>query len=102
MPESNTPSGALFMDRQRDAETAGDRLHFEVGWEIAQMRGDVCFGARKEVIEDPQHEPVLHLLPLLRLVWRIDRLHVLRLLMRLQRHHGGHTFPGYEHGTGHG
>src|SRR6266576_264001 len=85
IPESNTPSGALFMEGDRDADAARNGLHLEIGREIAQMRGDVRLGAGEEVIEDPQHEPILHFLLLLCQVGRIDGLHVVRLLVGFQR-----------------
>src|SRR3989442_474908 len=96
IPESNTPSGALFMERNADADAARKRADFEIGWEVAQVRGDVCLCAREEMIEDPQHEPVLHFLPLQAQVRGMNRLEVVRFLLCLEGHHGGHAFPGSE------
>src|SRR2546425_3381348 len=64
IPESNTPSGALFMEWNGDADTARKCANLEIGWEVLQMGRDVRLCAREQMIENPQHEPVLHLLPL--------------------------------------
>src|SRR5882762_3805344 len=87
IPESNTPSGALFMDRNADADAARKHADLEIRWKVAQVRGDVRLGAGKEMIEDPQHEPVLHFLPLEAEVRGMNRLEVVRFLLRLEGHH---------------
>src|SRR6059058_3991910 len=92
IPESNTPSGALFMDGDTHANAAGERADFEIGWEIAQVGRNVGLGAREEMIEDPEHEPVLHLLTLEPEVFRVNLLEVVRFLLRLERHHGRDAF----------
>src|SRR6266571_179823 len=102
IPESNTPSGALFMDRNADADAARKRTDLEIRWKVAQVRRDVRLGARKEMIEDPQHEPVLHFLPLVAEVRGMNRLEVVRFLLRLEGHHRGHAFPRHEGRPGHG
>src|SRR6266545_2961257 len=48
------------------------------------------------MIEDPEHEPVLHFLAFEFQVGRMDFLEVVRFLLRLERHHRRHTFPGHE------
>src|SRR6266550_966452 len=96
IPESNTPSGALFMDGDTHANAAGERADFEIGREIAQVGRNVGLGAREEMIEDPEHEPVLHLLTLEPEVFRVNLLEVVRFLLRLERHHGRDAFPGHE------
>src|SRR4029077_8801950 len=96
IPESNTPSGALFMDRYAPADAPGERADFEIGREIAQVGGDVGLGAGKKMIEDPQPQPILDLLPLQLEVFRVNRLEVVRFLLRLERHHGGDAFPRHE------
>src|SRR5713226_3892628 len=96
IPESNTPSGALFMEWNGDADAARKRADFEIRWEVAQMGRDVRLRAREQMIENPQHEPVLHFLPLETQVRRVDRLEVIRFLLRLERHHGGDPFPPHE------
>src|SRR6266446_3038314 len=101
MPESKTPSGALFMDRYADPDAAGKRADLEIGGEVSEMSRDVGLRARKEMIEDPEHEPVLHFLPFEPQVLRVNFLEVVRFLLRLQRHHGGHAFPRHEHRSGH-
>src|SRR2546425_2630885 len=101
IPESNTPSGALFMERNADADAARKRADFEIGWEVAQVREALCLGAREEMIEDPQHEPVLPFLPLQAQVRGMNRLEVVRFLLCLEGHHGGHAFPGDERRAGH-
>src|SRR5437667_4714091 len=101
IPESKTPSGALFMDRNADADAAGKRTDFEIGGEVAEMGRDVGLRTREEMIEDPEHEPVLHFLPFEPQVLRVNFLEVVRFLFRLQRHHGGDTFPRHEHRAGH-
>src|SRR6058998_2637604 len=101
IPESNTPSGALFMHRDAHADPAGERADFEIGGEIAQVGRDVGFGTREEMIEDPEHEPVLHLLALEPEVFRVNLLKVVRFLLRLERHHGRYAFPGHERRTCH-
>src|SRR5204863_9423649 len=69
--------------------------------EVLEVRRDVGFHAGKEMIEDPEHEPVLHLLSLEVQVAGMDFLEVVRFLLRLQRHHRRHTFPRDECGAGH-
>src|SRR2546425_4131884 len=101
IPESNTPSGALFMQGYAHADAAWERADFEVGREIAQVGRDVGLGGRKEMIEDPQHEPVLDLLPLQPEVFRVNLLEVVRFPLRLERHHGGDAFPRHESRAGH-
>src|SRR5216110_2003789 len=101
IPESKTPSGALFMDRDGDADAAGKRPDLEIGGEVAEMGRYVGLRAREEMIEHPEHEPVLHFLPLEPQVLRVNFLEVVRFLLRLQRHHGGNTFPRHEHGARH-
>src|SRR2546427_1495545 len=101
IPESKTPSGALFMHRYAHADAAWERADFEIGREIAQVGRDVGLGAGKEVIEDPQHQPVLYLLSLQLEVFRVNRLQVVRFLLRLERHHGGDAFPRHERRPGH-
>src|SRR6266849_1116971 len=101
IPESNTPSGALFMEWNGDADAARKRADFEIRWEVAQMGRDVRLRAREQMIENPQHEPVLHFLPLEAQVRRVDRLEVIRFLLRLERHHGGDPFPRHERRPGH-
>src|SRR5947208_16197077 len=96
IPESNTPSGALFMDGDTHANAAGERADFEIGWEIAQVGRNVGLGAREEMIEDPEHERVLHLLTLEPEVFRVNLLEVVRFLLRLDRHHGRAAFPGHD------
>src|SRR5439155_17671261 len=101
IPESKTPSGALFMDRNADADAAGKRTDFEIRGEVAEMGRDVGLRTREEMIEDPEHEPVLHFLPFEPQVLRVNFLEVVRFLLRLQRHHGGDTFPRHEHRARH-
>src|SRR5882762_11154808 len=101
IPESNTPSGALFMDRNADADAARKRADLEIRWKIVQVRGDIRIGAEKDMIEDPQHEPVLHFLPLEAEVRGMNRLEVVRFLLRLEGHHRGHAFPRHEDRPGH-
>src|SRR5579859_7418669 len=101
IPESKTPSGALFMNRNAHRDAAGDRAHLEIGRKIAQVRRDVGFGAGEEVVENPEYEPVLHLLALGLEIRRVNLLVVARLLLRLERHHGGNPLPGDECGSGH-
>src|SRR5439155_19364105 len=101
IPESNTPSGALFMEWNGDADAARECADFEIRWEVAQMGRDVRLRAREQMIENPQHEPVLHFLPLEAQVCRVDRLEVIRFLLRLERHHGRDPFPGHERRPGH-
>src|SRR6266487_2009132 len=48
------------------------------------------------MIEDPEHEPVLHFLAFEFQVGRMDFLQVIRFLLRLERHHRRHAFPGHE------
>src|ERR1041384_3286545 len=102
-PESKTPSGAAasVMQRNGHADPVGERLNLEIGWKVHQMPGDIRLRAREEMIEDPQHEPVLHLLALQPQVGRVNRLEVVGFLLRLDRHHGGHAFPGDERRAGH-
>src|SRR5262245_13494104 len=100
IPESKTPRGALFMNWNGDADTAGVRLDLQVWGEVAQVRRDVGFRTREEVIENPEHEPVLHLLALQILIRRVDGFEVVVLLLRLQRHHGRHAFPRHEYRAG--
>src|SRR5436309_2980536 len=102
IPESNTPSGALFMERDTDADAAGEGPELEIRREVVQVRGDVRLRARKEVIEDPQHEPVLHFLPLVAQVDGVNRLEVVRFLLRFEGHHDRHAFPGDEYRASHG
>src|SRR5437867_2620134 len=101
IPESKTPSGALFMDGNADADTARKGADFEIRWKIAQMGRDVRLGAREEMIEDPEHEPVLHLLALEPEVFRVNLLEVVGLLLRLEGHHGRDAFPEHEHRARH-
>src|SRR5438552_9853526 len=101
IPESKTPSGALFMHRYAHADAAWERADFEIAREIAQVGRDVGLGAGKELIEDPQHQPVLYLLSLQLEVFRVNRLQVVRFLLRLERHHGGDAFPRHERRPGH-
>src|SRR6266516_4455705 len=101
IPESNTPSGALFMHRDAHADAARERADSEIGGEIAQVGRDVGFGTREEMIEDPEHEPVLHLLALEPEVFRVNLLKVVRFLLRLERHHGHYAFPGHKRRTRH-
>src|ERR1700704_3684791 len=101
IPESNTPSGALFMDGNGDADAARKRADSEIRWKVLQMGGDVRLGAREEMIENPQHEPVLHFLPLEAQVRGVDVLEVVGLLLRLDRHHRRYAFPGHAHRSGH-
>src|SRR6266849_3732215 len=101
IPESNTPSGALFMHWDAHADATWKCADLEVGREIAQVGRDVGLGAGKEMIEDPQHQPVLHLLPLELKVFRMNRLEVVRFLLRFERHHGGDAFPCHERRAGH-
>src|SRR5213592_3354141 len=102
IPESNTPSGALFMERNADADAAGKRADLEIGWEVVQMRGNVGLRAREEMIEDPEHQPVLHFLPLVPEIRGVNRLEVVRLLLRLHLHHYRHAFPRDECRAGDG
>src|SRR3989449_7594573 len=99
--ESHTPSGALSMDGNADADAARKRADLEIGWKVAQVRGDVRLGARKEVMKAPQPEPVLHFLPLVAEVRGMNRLEVVRFLLRLEGHHRGDAFPCHEHRPGH-
>src|SRR6267143_7070984 len=101
IPESNTPSGALFMNRNGHTDAARKRADLEIRWEVLKMGGDVRLRAREEMIEDPQHEPVLHFLPLEAQVRRVNRLEVVRFLLRLEGHHDGHAFPRHERRPGH-
>src|SRR5882672_2627329 len=101
MPESNTPSGALFMDWNGDANAARKRADLEIRWEVLKMGGDVRLCAREEVIEDPQYEPVLHFLALETQVRGVNRLEVVRFLQRLEGHHRGDPFPCHEYRAGH-
>src|SRR6266566_476014 len=101
IPESNTPSGALFIHRDAHADPARERVDFEIGGEIAQVGRDVGFGTREEMIEDPEDEPVLHLLALEPEVFRVNLLKVVRFLLRLERHHGRYAFPGHKRRTRH-
>ena len=64
-------------------------------------RRDVGFGSGEEVVEDPEHQPVLHLLPLGMKIRRVNLLVVARLLLRLERHHRGDAFPRDERRTRH-
>src|SRR5712671_532767 len=100
IPESNTPSGALFMDGDRDADATWKRADLEIGREVLQVGGDVGLRAREEMIEDPEHEPVLHFLPLPAQVRGVNSLEVVRFLLRFEGHHDGHTLPRYEGGAG--
>src|SRR5712671_5620994 len=100
IPESNTPSGALFMDGDGNADAARKRADFEIGREVLQVGGDVGLRPREEMIEDPEHEPVLHFLPLAAQVRGVNSLEVVRFLLRFEGHHDGHTLPRYEGGAG--
>src|SRR6266480_3901277 len=102
IPESNTPSGALFMEGNADTDAAWKRPDLEIGWEVVQMRGDVGLRTREEMIEDPEHQPVLHFLPLVPEIRGVNRLEVVRLLLRLDRHHDRHAFPRDECRAGDG
>src|SRR6266511_347075 len=102
IPESNTPSGALFMERNADADAARKCADLEIGREVVQMRGDVGFCTREEMIEDPEDEPVLHFLPLVPEIGGVNRLEVVRLLLRLERHHDRHALPRHECRAGDG
>src|SRR5712664_1673094 len=101
IPESNTPSGALFMEWNGDADAARKCADLEIRWEVAQMGRDERLRAREQMIKNPQHEPVLHFLPLEAQVRRVDRLEVIGFLLRLERHHGGDPFPRHERRPGH-
>src|SRR5439155_15836170 len=101
IPESNTPSGALFMHRDAHADPAGERADFKIGGEIAQVGRDVGFGTREEMIEDPEDEPVLHLLALELEVFPINILILVRFLLRRECHHGCYAFPGHKSRTCH-
>src|SRR6266487_1183695 len=81
------------MERNADADAAWKRADLEIGWEVVQMRGDVGLRAREEMIEDPEHQPVLHFLALVPEIRGVNRLEVVRLLLRLDRHHDRHAFP---------
>src|SRR6267143_157282 len=96
IPESNTPSGALFMNRNGHTDAARKRADLEIRWEVLKMGGDVRLRAREEMIENPQHEPVLHFLPFEAQVRGVNRLKIVRFLLRLEGHHGGHAFPRHE------
>src|SRR5438874_13648898 len=98
IPESNTPSGALFMDGDRDADAARKRAQLEIRRKVAQVGGDVRLGARKEMIEDPQHEPVLHFLALVAQVGGVYRLEIVGFLLRLEGLHDGDAFPCHKGG----
>src|SRR6185503_442361 len=102
IPESNTPSGALFMNGKRDADTAGECADLQIGREIAQVRRDVGFRAREEMVEDPQDGPVLHFLLFQLDVRRVNRLEIVDFLLRLEGHHRGHAFPRHERRAGGG
>src|SRR6267143_1795841 len=102
IPESNTPSGALFMERNTDADAARKCADLEIGREVVQMRGHVGLCARKEMIEDPENEPVLHFLPLVPEIGGVNRLEVVGLLLRLERHHDRHALPRHEGRAGDG
>src|SRR2546428_9720710 len=58
------PYTTLFRSghRDRDAHAAGKGLHLQVLGEVLQVRRHEGLGPREEVVEDPEHEPVLHLL----------------------------------------
>src|SRR6266545_993232 len=96
IPESKTPSGALFMERNGDANAARKRAHLQIGGEVAEMGRHVRLRAREEMIEDPNHEPILHFLPFEPQVPRVNFFEVVRFLLRLQRHHRGDAFPRHE------
>src|SRR5712671_6213973 len=100
IPESNTPSGALFMDGDGNADAARKRADLEIGREVLQVGGDVGLRPREEMIEDPEHEPVLHFLPLAAQVRGVNSLEVVRFLLRFEGHHDGHALPRYEGGAG--
>jgi len=53
------------------------------------------------MIEDPQDEASPALLPLEAQVLRVNRLEVVRFLLRLERHHRRHAFPRYKCRTRH-
>src|SRR5881296_432388 len=78
IPESKTPSGALFMNGNGDADAARKCADFEIWWKIAQMGRDIGLCAREQMIENPQHQPVLHFLALEAQVRRVNRLEVIR------------------------
>src|SRR6266513_3423334 len=84
IPESNTPSGALFMERDTNADAAGESAEPDIGRKVAQVSGNVRLRAGQEVIKDPQHEPVFHFLPLVAQVRGVNRLEVVRFLLRLE------------------
>src|SRR5882762_1163706 len=101
IPESKTPSGASFMERNADADAAGEGAYLEIGREVLEMARHIGFGAREEVIEHPQDEPVLHFLALEPKIARMNLLEVVRFLLGLERHHRRHTFPCHERGARH-
>src|SRR5213079_1616588 len=53
IPESNTPSGALFMDRDTHADAAGESADLEIGGEITQVGRDVFPGHERGARQRP-------------------------------------------------
>src|SRR6266550_6561168 len=96
IPESKTPSGASFMERYAEADAAREGAHLEIGREVLEVARHVGFRAREEMIEHPQHEPVLHFLPLEPKIVGMNPLEVVRFLLGLERHHRRDTFPRHE------
>src|SRR6266487_49231 len=96
IPESKTPSGASFMERNADADAAREGAHLEIGREVLEMTRHVGFRAGEEMIEHPQHEPVLHFLPLEPKIAGMNPLEVVRFLLGFERHHRRHAFPRHE------
>src|SRR6266481_6450603 len=96
IPESNTPSGASFMERNADADATGEGTHLEIGREVLEMAGHIRFRAREQMIEHPQHEPVLHFLPLEPKIAGMNALEVVRFLLGFECHHRRHAFPRHK------
>src|SRR5689334_4008447 len=101
IPESKTPSGASFMERNADAEAAGEGAHLEIGREVLEVARHIGLRAREEMVEYPQDGPVLHFLPLEPKIGGMNLLEVVRFLPSFERHHRRHAFPRHERGARH-
>src|SRR5439155_24583481 len=88
--------------RYTDPDAVRDDADFQLPGEVLQVRRHVRFGPGEEMVKDPEHEPVLHLLAFGAEVVRARFLEIMRLLLRLQRHHGRDALPGDEQPAGHG
>src|SRR2546427_3261080 len=84
LPPSRFPGSA---QRYTEPDTPGSRLEFQLLREILEMRRHERIRASEEVIEDPEHDPVLHLLALRAEAPGAGLLHVALLLHCAQRHH---------------